>query len=171
MTTPIATLPMLARTEGHCAGGFTLVELIATIGIVAILMLVAYPQVATMLVAQRIRSGGTDLVSSLLIARSEAIKRGGQVSLAPLADKNWSTGWVATTAATKEQVDRRDAPGVRVEITKAPETLTYERNGRIAGTITNRFQFSDVDKDPAAPSRCVIVDPSGLPRIAAGACT
>jgi Tfp pilus assembly protein FimT len=46
-----------------------------TLAIAAILAAVAAPSMSTMLVGNRIRTSGTDLMSSLLLARSEAIKR------------------------------------------------------------------------------------------------
>src|SRR5512139_2166969 len=119
-------------------GGLTLVEVITVIGIVAILAAAAFPGMTTMLVAQRLRSAGTDLMSSLLIARSEAIKRGSQVRLAPITGTDWSAGWIAKATATGDQIDRRGAPGYRVQVTRAPAAIVYERTGRLSAPGVTR---------------------------------
>jgi type IV fimbrial biogenesis protein FimT len=166
-----------ARASQHprLQDGLTLVEVITVIGIVAILAAAAFPSMTTMLVAQRLRSAGTDLVSSLLIARSEAIKRGRQVRLAPVTGKDWSAGWIANAIAADkeigEQIDRRNAPGYRVQVTRAPATIVYERTGRLSAAGVTRIQLSDIAGDTGAPARCVTIDPSGLPRLAVGACS
>jgi Tfp pilus assembly protein FimT len=71
-------------------------------------------------------------MSSLLIARSEAIKRGSPVRLAPITGTDWSAGWIAKATATGDQIDRRGAPGYRVQVTRAPAAIIYERTGRLS---------------------------------------
>ena len=151
--------------------GVTLIEVLTVIGIVAILAVAAFPSMTTMLVAQRLRSAGTDLMSSLLIARSEAIKRGVQVRLAPITGTDWSAGWTAKAAPNGDQIDRRNAPGYRVQVTRAPATIAYERTGRLSAAGIVRIELSDVDGNTGAPARCVTIDPSGLPRLSVGACS
>lgn len=161
-----------SRLDGpRFQAGVTLVEVITVIGIVAILSAAAFPSMTTMLVAQRLRSAGTDLMSSLLIARSEAIKRGGQVRLAPVTGTDWNAGWIAKATATGEQIDRRNAPGFRVQVTRAPATIVYERTGRLSAAGVTRIQLSDIAGNTGAPARCVTIDPSGLPRLSVGACS
>ena len=62
-------------------GGFTLMELMVTLAVAAIILSVGIPSFQEMI--SRIRlSGKTDeLVSAIMFTRSEAIKRGGRVTL------------------------------------------------------------------------------------------
>ena len=62
-------------------GGFTLVELMVTLTVLAILVGVALPSFRDMILNNRRTAIVNDLVSSLLLARSEAIKRGQPVSV------------------------------------------------------------------------------------------
>jgi type IV fimbrial biogenesis protein FimT len=57
------------------ATGFTLVELMVTLGVVAILMAVAIPTMRDFIRNNRLSSGVNDLLHSIQVARTEAIKR------------------------------------------------------------------------------------------------
>ena len=85
--------------------GFTLIELMVTISVAAILLALAVPAFQNLLISNRITAQTNDLVSDLAFARSEAIKRGLIVSACvantPLttpptcgAGTNWSSGWI-----------------------------------------------------------------------------
>lgn len=164
-----------SRTHGRPAyrareRGLTLVELMTVLVVAAILAAIALPSLANVLAAQRLRAAGTDLVTSLLVARSEAIKRKGRVEVAPQSPGDWTSGWRVAAVATEEQFDRRDPPGLRVAVALAPESLVYERNGRLAGAGVTQFEFHDDERQPGVEARCVTIDPSGLPKLEKGAC-
>ena len=91
--------------------------------VAAILAAIALPSLANVLAAQRLRAAGSDLVTSLLVARSEAIKRKARVEVAPQAPGDWTSGWRVVSMATEEQFDRRDPPGLRVAVALAPESI------------------------------------------------
>jgi type IV fimbrial biogenesis protein FimT len=135
--------------------GVTLVEITAVIAVVAILAMIAMPNLTTTLVNQRLRAAGTDLVSALMIARSEAIKRNAQVEVAPLARSDWSSGWRVLTVDTEEQIDRKEPPGYRVAVMLAPANIIYERTGRLTVAGTTQVEFHDSEKKSTLPPRCV----------------
>lgn len=150
--------------------GVTLIEIMTVLVVIAILAVIALPSFANILASQRLRAAGTDLVTSLLIARSEAIKRKGQVEVAPRSKGEWASGWRVATVATDEQIDQRESPGLRVAVTRAPDSVVYERNGRLAGGGMAQFEFKDEESQPGVEARCVTVDPSGLPKLERGGC-
>lgn len=164
LVSPMKT-PALRRIEG-----FTAVEALTVLAIIAIGAAVAVPNLGNVLAGQRLRAAGTDLMSSLLVARSEAIKRNTQVEIVPRAPGDWKSGWRVATVATAEQVDQREALGVRVAVA-APASIVYQRNGRLAVAGTTQIEFKDSESHPGVRSRCLSIDPSGLPRLALGACT
>jgi type IV fimbrial biogenesis protein FimT len=150
--------------------GFTVVEALTVLAVVAILVSIALPSLANVLASQRLRAAGTDLMSSLLLARSEAIKRNAQVEVVPRAAGDWKSGWRVATVATDEQVDRKEALGVRVNVSLAPASIVYERNGRLGVAGFAQVEFRDSENQAGVRARCVTIDPSGLPRLQLGEC-
>jgi len=55
--------------------GFTLIELMVTLSVAAILMAIAIPNIRNFLSNNRLSSGVNDLLHSIQVARTEAIKR------------------------------------------------------------------------------------------------
>lgn len=80
--------------------GFTLVELMITIAVVAILAAIAFPSFQSTLRSNRVASGINEASGLVALARSEAIrnKRGGGVcgsSTGTSCDGSWSKGMLA----------------------------------------------------------------------------
>ena len=148
--------------------GFTLIELVVVIVIAAIVATVAMPSMSAMLVNNRIRTSGTDLMSALLLARSEAIKRNGQVAVQP-ASGNWSQGWIVAADANGEQYDSKNAIGTDVQVSGPSAGVVYDRNGRLAAFGTASIELADVHS--RVTPRCLAIDLSGMPKIVQGSCT
>jgi len=74
--------------------GFTLLELLVSISIAAILMTVGVPSFNSFIRDSTLRSETNTLSSSLSLSRSEAIRRGENVNITAISDStNWSRGW------------------------------------------------------------------------------
>jgi type IV fimbrial biogenesis protein FimT len=156
------------RSTLRAQRGFNLTELLVALLIAVILGCLAAPSMVSMMAAHTIRTGGTDLMSALLLARSEAIKRNAQVVVRPLTGSDWTKGWVVAAVATGEQYDRKNALGNDVTVHRAPVSVVYDHNGRIVAEGPTRLEFADVWG--RAPARCVAVDLSGMPRLVNGSC-
>jgi len=81
--------------------GFTLIELMVTIAVAAVLLTLAAPSFQSLLISNRLTALTNDLVSDLAFARSEAIKRGVVVSVCVAnstttcgAGTDWAQGWI-----------------------------------------------------------------------------
>lgn len=99
--------------------GATLIELLAVLGIMAILGALAAPGMHDMLEARRLDSAAVDLFGAIDLTRSQAIARGDQVQLVPLEPKgaDWSQGWVVFVDADG---DRRPGPGEEIIASHGP---------------------------------------------------
>lgn len=91
-----------ARLHGwKGASGYTLVELVITVALGALILVIAMPGFAAITHKNRINSAATQLYLTLNTARSEALKRRSAVRVCPSADSSscrtdgdWSAGWL-----------------------------------------------------------------------------
>lgn len=132
--------------------GFTLIELLVTVAMVAILSALAAPSFNELRINQKLASRGSDLFSSILQARNEAMRLNRQVTVAPIASKDWNSGWqvfvdmnanssfdstadtlVVTTAATPEAFTATGKDGG-----VAPESFSFDSRGFLLGGQFNR---------------------------------
>jgi len=80
--------------------GFTLIELMVTMSVLAILLGVAMPAMQSFAIRNRLVAVNNDLMTALNYARSEASKRGTPVSICKSSSPwtscggSWSTGWL-----------------------------------------------------------------------------
>jgi len=68
---------------GAAVRGMTIVEMMLTLGIVAVLVAMATPSFTGMVQNSRIRGQSSDLLVNLAVARAEAAKRGQRVTMCP----------------------------------------------------------------------------------------
>lgn len=140
------------------ARGFTLPELLAVVAVMAILATVAAPSFSELIASQRAKGAASDMFGSLLRARSEAIKRNVEVTLAP-SGEGWEDGWSIAHPGDADILleDRGAVPGATIT---GPASVTYLPNGRVKGADVPEF---DIEVSGAGQHRCIAVDLSGRP--------
>lgn len=91
--------------------GFTLIELMITLAIVAILLTVGVPAMKKFLQGSQLIASTNELHSALHIARSEAVKSNARVTICSSDDgtscsgsTNWRDGWIVFVAATSDLI-------------------------------------------------------------------
>lgn len=147
--------------------GFTLVELLVVVAIVAILAGIAMPSFQGLIRSQRVKNASFELFASLMVARSEAIKRNADVTITPLSS-SWQDGW--QIIASGGSVLKNYPPLASVSVSGAPAALIYRRTGRLSTATSPSIQI-DVNPTDAEYIRCITIELSGLPRTKKGACS
>lgn len=143
--------------------GFTLVEMITTVLVLSILATIAVPAYGNFVAGQRVKNASFDVMSTLMFARSEALKRNADITVTPVSGTNWADGWSVTFGTLT--LDQQSAyKGVTMT---GPATLTYNNNGRLNAAID---PFSISSSGDSAATRCIRVDLSGRPNSKKGAC-
>lgn len=84
----------------HKANGLTLIELIATISIIAITAAIAIPSFSTFTQNNRVKSASEHLYQSINHARTEAIKRNQNTYMSYQTGPNWCLGFSTTTTCS-----------------------------------------------------------------------
>ncbi|WP_024889782.1 GspH/FimT family pseudopilin [Luteimonas huabeiensis] len=79
--------------------GFTLVELMVTIAVLAILAAIAFPNLEATMRSNRVATTANELLSSISLARSEAMRNPNGAALCAsrhgtACDGDWSNGWL-----------------------------------------------------------------------------
>lgn len=91
--------------RGRRASGFTLVELMVTVAVLAILIGLAVPSFVDVTLGSKLREQANDMVAAVALARSEAVKRNQRVTLCAssngsscLSSGGWHQGWIVRSA-------------------------------------------------------------------------
>lgn len=113
--------PCRAR-RAAAGGGWTLVELLIALALGGLMVALAIPGYRDWLAAYQLASHAEQLADSLILARSEAIKRGQRVNLCRTPDgvrcadgAGWEAGWLVHVDANRDGRNADDEPVLRVE--------------------------------------------------------
>lgn len=146
--------------------GFTLVELMITVAVGAILLAVGMPAFSDFVRTQAVRTASFDVHAMLILARSEAIKRNAEVVATPVTG-GWKNGWAVTVTedGTTTTLATQSAFPSGVTITGPGTAISYGNSGRLVGATVAAFEVGG-----SGTPRCVAVNLSGLTTSKKGGC-
>lgn len=160
--------------------GFTLVELLMTLAIGAIVLMLAAPSLGNLLASTRMATAEGAIADSLNHARTEAIMHNGRVLVCPSIDARhclpsheWQHGWLIADDADGDGQPDGDVPtiamlpalpaGTRVITSTGRRRVSFHPNGSAAGTNA-RFTVCHARQHDG---KAVVVSNAGRVRIEA----
>jgi len=161
--------------------GFSIIELMVTLTVAAILLGVAIPSFTNVMDSNRAAVSSNELLTALAITRNEAVKRGRATSICPANpamtacanSTNWATGWIAFVddGATVGTIDGGETvvqtwPPARLTVTNTVNFVRYIRDGSRDGTTEPRITLSK-----SSTHRCVIVSKPGRANLTKVVCS
>ena len=163
--------------------GFTLLELMVTVAIMAILLAIALPSFQSSLRSNRAATATNEMMASLSLARSEAIKNKGGGAVCPSSSGtacvgNWSDGWLVWADANGnsaldagETVLRYSQGNPRLTVNNSGGTVAFDPRGRrrAAGNQTLTLRPDECGSQPL--QRTLTVNASGQVTTIKGACS
>jgi prepilin-type N-terminal cleavage/methylation domain-containing protein len=171
----------LERKRMNHAGdqsGFTLIELMVTIAVAAILVAWSIPQMNNLMVGNRLTARTNDLIGSIQYARSEAIKRGKPTyvssgAAAGCAPCDWSGGWrVWVDVNSNGTQEVATEPNLRVipaaagfknlTFTTTVPAIVFLANGSLNQTAQIKFDISTTDMTAGESYRAVCLAYAGM---------
>lgn len=167
----------LVRAGGYRRdGGFTLVELMVVLVIVAVLLLIALPSFSVLTQRTKLKSYANELVSSVYLARSEAIKRNAPMTMCITklpydgtcaGAGDWDQGW-AVMDPNDVVIKRQQSitSGIKVFGASSLHTMTFQPTGVTMANVGQKIlTVCQQTPEVGIEERKVTVSATGKPRI------
>jgi type IV fimbrial biogenesis protein FimT len=159
--------------------GFTMVELVVTMCIAAVLMALAAPSMSSYLGNRRVANASYDLQAALMNTRAEAVKRNSIVYMCAIDGSTWTSGWKiafgvanCSSLADTNVTNQQDSYSTVTIVEKgSAASLSFGQDGRLTTGSSLKFQVDPAVSASGVSSRCVSLNPSGLPSTATGTCS
>lgn len=170
---------LIRETATHPAAGFTLVELMVTVAVVAILAGIAAPAMRVFIENARIRATSESLQNGLSLARAEAVRLNRNIEFV-----REPSGWVVRVPGTIDPLHAASGreSGTGVDLSPAPagaDRITFDPFGRRIANANGSAALNQIDIESVSPPSSTMYRPlrvqiqaTGAPRLclpAAGA--
>ena len=167
MNASAKTLPYQLRMT---SSGFTLIELMVTIAVMAIIVSIAAPNISNQLANQRVKSTAATLANALKEAKVESILRRQNVTVVynPTTSKK-----IVLTANGNEISSYNLSDKSTVTQTIIPSTTTkivFQPNKKIAGNATVVYTICDSGSNSETPKQVSLTNIANVNTINAGSC-
>lgn len=163
--------------------GFTLIELMVTVAVLAVLLSIGLPGFQSVLRSNRVAATHNELVASLSLARTEALRNGRGAGVCPstagsACDGSWNNGWMVWSDLNgdgnfdaAEPVVRYFAPKQKMQVSSsAAGAVTFDARGRRRSAAVTLSARPDECGDQEL-QRSLLINASGQVVSSKGACS
>ena len=149
--------------------GFTIIELMTTIAILAVVAAIAVPSIGNLMRKNRLTASANELFASVTIARSEAIKRKADVTI-QATGASWSDGWTVTEGGDVLQTSTGSQGSITSSTFASKGAITFEANGYTS--VASPWVNGDGVKfcDGEGKAKLVVVKTSGSVEVQDSTC-
>jgi len=163
----------------HYSRAFTLIELMVTISVLAVVIALAAPSFSTMLRENRLAALSTELQGAMQLARSEAVKRRENITVcrsnaaqsACENGTNWGVGWLITRMnGVNVQVLKVWDPVQGTVVTGPNAGITFRSNGMSSSAAAESWSVTD-SSCSGDQKRTISVNITGSATLSKGACS
>ena len=141
------------RCELERPAGFTLLELMVTVAVAAILVVVGVPGFTSFVQNNRAATHANELVTAFALARNEAIRRGAATVVCSSTDgatcaggNDWTVGWIVRTAGGQVLRSWPERSGGAGVLSADVSTVQYAPQGSAtAAVLPTRFRVRPPD--------------------------
>ena len=163
---------------GRSANGYSLYELIMTLGLVGLIMTLGLPSFGNIVANQRLRTEVDAVFHAIHLARKESIVRRRVVSICPTKDgqvctmsTDWSAGWMTFVNIDRDWPAIRDPDEPvlrRFEVNPTSRILANRRSFSLRSTDLRATNGTLIfcDRAGRAKPRALVVSYTGRPRVA-----
>lgn len=162
--------------------GFTLIELMVTVAVLAIGLTIALPSFRAVIQSNRVATSTNELIAALSFARSEAIRNSSGSGVCASAagaacDGTWGQGlmvWADTNGNGQfdaaEPVLRFVAASSQMEFAAEADRVTFDGRGRRGETVDFAIDLQVKDCAGKPYRRTISINPTGQISTAKGTC-
>lgn len=162
----------------RASGGFTLVELMVTIAVAAILISIAVPSLTDATLSGKLSASANDLVAGAVVGRSEAIKRNAVARMCVSSDGStcgsggWEQGWIIVIPSTSTVIQKHDAAPSGYKVTSSTASIDFQPSG--VGSTQASITVCRATPTAGSQERVVTVSATGrayVTRTETGSCS
>ena len=165
-------MPVNNLSAARRARGFTLVELMIVLVIVAVILIIGVPSYNTLALRAKLKSYANEMVASAITARSEAIKRNAPVRLC-IANSDgddcagggdWDQGWVVIDPNDTVVKYQQALDGIKVFELSSVHTVAFQPSGVSSTPVT--MTVCQQEPEEGIEEREVRITSTGRPSVA-----
>lgn len=162
----------LPMKQQMTSSGFTLIELMVTIAVLAIIVSIAAPSISTQLANQRVKSTAATLANALKEAKVESIIRRQNVEIIYNANVTPKTLTLRANSNTISSYNMNSKSNITQKITPANVTkIVFQPDKTIANGATMLYTICDSGSKNETPKQVSLTRIGNVETISAGNCS